>query len=243
LSINIQYEKCIGSGIYSRSFIWMQKESKETSISKEATLELTKHNLNTGNYVVALASFTVNGKNITPGEVRINDTTLNKQPDYNFLLDNLNVSGTYWTGYVEGNNTWKFSGGPEEGIPAFTEAAPTGFSSINLTNSDSSITIDRSAPFTINWNNAVACDSIEVYIHDRVTGSDLSSGFFQGTASSYTFTVNQLSALNPFDISTGGTSNYSFIEVRGINYRKVNEEGLNIALRNISTFSQFVNIK
>ena len=224
------------------------KKSEGPPVSKEATLKLIKTKYLRPDFreywVDAWATFTINGKNITPGEVRINDTTVDKHAGDNFRINNLHVAGTYWAGYVDGNNIWTFSGGPDEGIPAFVEAAPAGFSSIHLTNTDSLLnTINRSTPFTIKWDNSVPCDSIEVVIHDRVTGTDLSSGFFRGTASSYTFTVNQLATLHPFDIFNDGPSNSSFISVYGINYRKVKKDDLKIEERNVSNFSILVNIR
>ena len=225
-----------------------KKKPEGTPIPKQATLELIKTQyLGSGTggqyYVDARATLTINGKNITPGEVRINDTIVDKQPDYNFALNNLHVAGTDWAGYVDGNNTWTFSGSPEFGIPAFAQASPIGFSSLYLTNTESVNTINRSAPFTIEWDNSVPCDSIEVLIHDRVNNSNLSSGFFKGTTSSYTFTVSQLAMLHPFEIVNGGTSDYSFINVNGIIYRKVQKDDLKLEARNISSFSKSVNIR
>jgi hypothetical protein len=134
------------------------------------------------------------------GVVNYADSTLipypisNATPTYYFNVNNPNV-GSGFTTYLNGAKTWSVSGNTALGIPAISATASDVFPSVVNTPFQSGIIINRNAAYTTSWDNSLPADSIEVKVGSGATV--VSSGMIKGNINSYTFTPNQLQALQP----------------------------------------------
>ena len=169
-------------------------------------------------YEYAQASIDDGTYNKDAGTITYGDSVLHFQTQsYFYFSYNPDSPVVSFNPAWDGGKSWQISGNAQNKIPAFSATAAA-FPSFLLTDFDSLPVVSKSQPFTISWDASVPCDSIQVGIYQ--SGDYVQSPVLVGNISSVSFSVSQLSILQP------SFTPEDVIIIEGWSYKNISASGI-----------------
>lgn len=205
----------------------------ELRITKCKSVHYFKSRTYQVNYAVSLAGYFRNGKQgINAGDVTCAGYKLPfyTRPLQYGGLSEYSYDTIAFSSDFDGLKSWVVSGNSESHMPPFSITSTGTFSSISELIYPTVPVVTRSLPFTINWNNSIGCDSIEISLSDHKNKS--LRDCFPGNVSSHTFSSAQLAALDSTTDNGADGINEGDLMIIARKFRAETISGVNVLVEN-----------